>query len=163
MIRMTAPEVAQLGADGLGHLAELGENLLQRHRGDVRMVLHCGIEAADVSQMMAVVMDLHRLCVDVRGESGGGIKQRIELERTRGGWSRARSGCGLRVKQGGSRRHGSGERGRPGDEAATSDGHGSFLLLVGSGIPMIPPDCAGSTRCGPIPVHVLLINYPPRA
>ena len=91
MVGVPAAVVAHQGADVVRQRIEVGEDLVQRLCGPVAALRRRGVEVVDVGRMVAVVMDLHRLGVDVRLVLVCRVGQGIEFEgsRRRLGVSRA--------------------------------------------------------------------------
>ena len=103
------------GTHGAAPTGELAKDVLQRHRRHRRVVLHGLVEAVHIRAVMEVVMNLHRPCIDIRGERIGRIGQGVEPEGTR-------DLLRPRRNPGGSKRR------RADDKVATGDGH--VLLLA---------------------------------
>jgi hypothetical protein len=81
VVGVAAAVVAHGGADVLGQLRQLGEDLFNRHGRDLGMVFHCLVELLYIRGVMLVVMKLHGLRVDRRLERREVIRQRRQLER----------------------------------------------------------------------------------
>ena len=90
---MATTVVAHGGSDRLGHGIQISHDLVQ-WAVDPFSTLACGlVQVADVGCVMPVVVNLHRLCIDVRLVLGRRIGQRIELEETGGGCADAMHGA----------------------------------------------------------------------
>jgi hypothetical protein len=92
---MAAEIVAHAGADRVRHAVEIAEHLDQRlladHRGILGKIVHVG----NVGGVMPVVMDLHRLGIDMRFKRRDRIGQRRQDE-----WRIAGSRGGRRSRLG---------------------------------------------------------------
>jgi len=71
--------VAQHVAHVLGHRADSAEKVLDRLLGQLRMLLQRAVGVVDVRLVVLVVMDLHRLGVDVRLQRIEAIGKRRKL------------------------------------------------------------------------------------
>jgi hypothetical protein len=85
VVGMSAAVVAYGRADRLREFSELGKHLLERHPGHLRVILQSVVQIIDIGRVVAVVVDLHRLSVDMRLEAVGGIAERLKRERAGGG------------------------------------------------------------------------------
>ena len=75
MIGMAAAVVAHGRADVLRHLVDPAQQLLERPVLQLRVLGESLVQLGDVGRVVLVVMDLHRLRVDVRLERVEGIGQ----------------------------------------------------------------------------------------
>ncbi len=66
MVRVTAAVVAHRGANVFGDGVEVADEVLDRFAFEVGFAFERLVQIGDVSLVMFVVMDLHRLCIDVR-------------------------------------------------------------------------------------------------
>ena len=65
---VAAAVVADRGADAVRHLVQVLQHLVQRHPARRAGGRHGGVQVGHVGLMMPIVVDLHRLGVDVRLE-----------------------------------------------------------------------------------------------
>ena len=65
MVQVAAAVVPHGGANGLRHLADLREQLLDREFLEFGMAFERLVEVGDISRVVLVVVDLHGLRVDV--------------------------------------------------------------------------------------------------
>ena len=72
---MAAAVVANGRANGLGDLADLREQFLDRKLLQIGMAFESLIEIVDVTPMVLVVMNLHRSRVDVRFQRIEGVRE----------------------------------------------------------------------------------------
>src|SRR5882672_271434 len=76
VVRVPAGVVPDRGPDVLGHLVDAPEQVLDRPRPPLRVLLERGIGIVHVSRVVLVVMDLHGLGVDVRLEGIERVRKR---------------------------------------------------------------------------------------
>src|SRR5690606_22237236 len=76
VIDVSAAVVAHGRTDVVGHRREILDEFLGALALERGVLLECGVEVVDVRRMMLAVMDLHRLSIDVRLESGEIVRQR---------------------------------------------------------------------------------------
>ena len=89
---MAAEIVADGEFDAVVQRVQIAEDVLDLRRSQLRIGLGDIVEVGDVGSVVAVVMDFHRLGVDVRLERIGRIDQRRQRERPGcGGGRRSRS------------------------------------------------------------------------
>jgi hypothetical protein len=72
--------VAHGGTNTLGHRAEVAEELLEAPGGEGVLALEGGVQVGDVGGVVLVVVDPHRLLVDVRLQRVVFIGQRRQRE-----------------------------------------------------------------------------------
>jgi hypothetical protein len=75
VVAVAAGVVAQAGADGLGHLREVGDQGVHVERGQGGLVLQEVVGVGDVGLVVLRVVDLHRLRVDVGNQGVVGVGQ----------------------------------------------------------------------------------------
>src|SRR5689334_12099273 len=80
MVRVSATIVTHGGPHRLGHGTQVCQNLLEGAAGPLCTVARSLVEIVDVGRVMAVVVDFHRLGVNVRLILGRRIGQRVELK-----------------------------------------------------------------------------------
>jgi hypothetical protein len=68
VVRVPAAIVPDRGADALRQSVQVGDQCLDRLALMIGMILERGVQIVDIGRMVLVVMDLHRLGVDVRFE-----------------------------------------------------------------------------------------------
>src|SRR5690606_5409768 len=68
VVAVSAAVVADRRADVFGHLGEVPHQLVDFHLGELGMLFESRVRFVDVRLMMLRVMDLHRLCIDMRLE-----------------------------------------------------------------------------------------------
>src|SRR3990170_8268595 len=83
MIQMAAAVVAHGGTYGLRHFADPCEQILDRKLLKLRMAFESLIEIVDIRPVVLVVVNLHRLRVDVRLERVEGVWERRQIVRHR--------------------------------------------------------------------------------
>ena len=71
-----------VGADRFRHVVEIRQHFRNRLVRDLRIVLGEIVQIGDIGLVMPVVMDLHRLGIDVRLQRIRGVGERVELEGT---------------------------------------------------------------------------------
>jgi hypothetical protein len=79
-LAVAAGVVADAAADGLGHLAEIGDERVHIERRERRVVLEEIVGVGDVGLVVLAVVDLHRLRVDVRSEGIESVGQFRKFE-----------------------------------------------------------------------------------
>src|SRR5439155_6515231 len=80
VIRVAAGVVADGCPDVLGHRVDPPQEVLDRLGAEVGVLFDSGVVVVDVGRVMLVVMDLHRLSVDVRLERIEGVWKRWDRE-----------------------------------------------------------------------------------
>jgi hypothetical protein len=96
-----------------------GENILQLHGCDVGVVFHRRVEVRHIGLMVAIMVDLHRLGVDIRFKHIGRVGQRRQ-----GKWTG-------RLRLNNARQHGSRcECGRTRKQRAAVNNHVSVLPCI---------------------------------
>jgi hypothetical protein len=83
MVGVIAAIVADRGPDTFREFGKPEQELLKPHGSHRTVVLHGRVQGDDGRAVVPVVMKLHGACVDVRLERVRGVRQRIEVERTR--------------------------------------------------------------------------------
>ena len=89
MVGVAARIVAERGADFVGHLVEMRDQVVDAHLGQVGMFGQRLVGIVHIGRMVLVVVDFHRLGIDVRLERVVSIRQIGKLEwpgRRRIGW-----------------------------------------------------------------------------
>ena len=66
MVAVATPVVADHGAHVFGHGVDVAQQIFHALLAQLRMFLDGSVEVVDVSLVVAIVMNLHRLGVDVR-------------------------------------------------------------------------------------------------
>ena len=122
---MAAHIIAQAGADGLGSLGEILQQLLGREFGQFGMIDEQPVRIIDVGLMMLVVVNLHRPGVDVRLERLIGIRQRRQGVGTGRRGRRGSLGKSLTLPGLGEERRGDGTKAKAQGGAAAETGDGS--------------------------------------
>src|SRR5947209_13526449 len=80
VVGMTTAIVAHSRADTLRHIIDMAHQLINIHRGKLRLVFECSVQVVDIRSMMLVVMQLHRLGVDVGLERVVAIREGRNFE-----------------------------------------------------------------------------------
>ena len=81
MIGVAAAVVPHGGPDHLGHLVEATQQILDGEIGELRIRFDCLVQVVDVRLVMCVMMELHRLGINVRLEGIVTESQRRKLVR----------------------------------------------------------------------------------
>ena len=68
VVRVPASVVPDRGADAFGQRVQVGDEGLDRLALMIRMILECRVQVVDICRMVLVMMNLHRLGVDMRLE-----------------------------------------------------------------------------------------------
>ena len=125
---MATPVVPHGGADGLGHIVEIAHDLIDGLFRECVVTHERFVEIGHIGGVVAVVVNRHRLRVDVRFERIGRIRQGRELERSIGrGGSSGRGGFQKLREQAGA----SGEQGGALESLATGDHMFPFVGVLG--------------------------------
>ena len=66
MVHVAPAVVSDRRPDRLRHLVEAMQQVLDRELGELRIRLECLVQVVDVGFVMLVVMEFHRLRIDVR-------------------------------------------------------------------------------------------------
>ena len=80
MIGVTSAIVAYRRANGLRHAIEIRQKFEQRPLGEIGLLRHDAVEIVDIGCVVPVVMDFHRLGVDVRLECVGWKTEGLNLQ-----------------------------------------------------------------------------------
>ena len=73
MVPMSAAIIADRAANRLRHSCEVCNQGIKRLRSQLRRAFKGLVEIRNVGSMMLVVVDFHRLGIDIRLECGGGV------------------------------------------------------------------------------------------